>query len=274
MCCSCLVGIVCTRLVFNAATRPWRERYGKKHGVPQGDMKKIMEEFWVLSGNIVMLAMATYVMLRKNGGCWFGDVSPCLDGWPNHAPDTAVLVYYSFEFAWYMHLLLKTTIGYGEGDGKDMKMHHVASILLLVLSKAFNLTRGGVLVLTLFGISNPALHAAKLCNHLVPSIRIPAFVLFALTFFVTRVVLVPLIILKLSWFDSKTLIPYAVEDFYPAYILFNVLLSILYAMQIQWMIAILRVLKKSATDGGTAAAELSTKLDPAKRFGLNGRKHE
>jgi hypothetical protein len=65
---------------------------------------------------------------------------------------------------------------------------------------------------------------------------------------------------------SRDIIPYAVEDFFGPYILFNGLLILLYFMQLQWMLAIVRVLRKSATEGSEAAATLSAKLDPAKRF--------
>eukprot|EP00890_Picochlorum_soloecismus_P003216 jgi/Picsp_1/3896/NSC_01408-R1_lag1 longevity assurance homolog 6 len=213
-----------------------------------------------------MLAFAVYVLLERNGGCTFTQLAPCLEGWPNHTVDRDVVLYYSMELAWYLHLLLKTFVGYGEPDGLDMKMHHAASLLLLILSRAFNLTRGGVLVLTLFGISNPSLHAAKICNQLLPCWRIAAFGMFSLLFFITRVVLVPAIILRLTIFMSRNIIPYAVEDFFGPYILFNGLLILLYLMQLQWMVAIVRVLKKSATAGSEAAADLSAKLDPAKRF--------
>ena len=245
---------------------PWAGRQALARNISQREMNKVLEEIWVLIGNTVTLSLAVYAMLYENNGCWFGNTEPCLVGWPNHSANPAVLLYYTIEFAWYIHLLLKKPLGSGEPDGKDLKMHHVASLLLLFLSKAFNFTRSGILVLTLFSISNPALHAAKICNQMAPSVRVPMFIVFSALFMVTRVIMVPLIILRMSIFESVRLIPYAVKDFMGPFIAFNVLLVLLYVMQIQWMWAIIKVLKKSATEGASAAAELSTKLDPSKRF--------
>ncbi|WPT15334.1 Ceramide synthase hyl-1 [Picochlorum sp. SENEW3] len=262
----CLLGIIGTRVAFNSMISPWAGKQARARNISQREMNKVLEEIWVLIGNTVTLSLAVYVMLYENNGCWFGNTAPCLVGWPNHSVNPAVLLYYTIEFAWYIHLLLKKPLGYGEPDGKDMKMHHVASLLLLFLSKAFNLTRGGILVLTLFSISNPALHAAKICNQMAPAVRVPMFIVFSALFMVTRVIMVPFIILRMSIFESVKLIPYAVKDFMVPFIAFNVLLVLLYVMQIQWMWAIIKVLKKSAVEGASAAAELSTELDPSKRF--------
>ncbi len=60
----------------------------------------------------------------------------------------------------------------------------------------------GVLVLCLFNISNPFLHAAKVCNQLGMPARMPAFALFAAVFFLTRVLLVPYSILRVTLVDS------------------------------------------------------------------------
>jgi hypothetical protein len=144
------VGIIGARLIFNRNTRSWFGSISASRKISSGDIKKIREEFWVFLGNVIMLGFAVYVMLERNGGCTFGQLAPCLEGWPNHTVDRAVVLYYSMELAWYLHLLLKTFVGYGEPDGLDMKMHHAASLLLLVLSRAFNLTRGGEWIVVFF----------------------------------------------------------------------------------------------------------------------------
>lgn len=252
-----VVVLVACRRVFNRIT---------SRGVHSSERDKVLEEVWTLLGNIGTLALAMHVMLRHNSGCWFGDTNECLIGWPHHDVDSTVLMYYKIEFAWYIHLLLKTPLGYGEPDGKDMMMHHIATLSLLVVSKACNLTRAGVLVLTLFSVSNPFLHAAKICNQVMPSIRVAMFSLFSLLFLLTRVIMVPPVILRLSMYQSMLRIPYAVEDFYVTFLLINALLVLLYLMQLKWMWAILRVLTKSATQGAEAAGRLSTSLDPSKRF--------
>lgn len=61
-----------------------------------------------------------------------------------------------------------------------------------------------MLVLGTFALSNPLLHLAKICNQLnVPGLRLGGFLLFAATFFATRVLLVPWAVLKPAMLDSR-----------------------------------------------------------------------
>ncbi len=261
--------IIAARLVFNLLFSKFADTLAHHHGQTDAhkDGRKLLEEAWVLLGNIAMLIIAGFIMARRNAGCWFGNIEPCLVGWPNHAVDAAVTIYYSLELAWYAHLLLKPVFKYGLPDGRDMMIHHCASIALLIASCGLNLTRMGVVVLTLFGISNPTLHAAKITNQLhLGKFRAPAFSFFALTFFITRVLMVPFVVLLPALVHSRHWIDYAVEDFHRSYTVLNLLLWALYAMQLVWMWAILRVLRQAAEKGMDAASNLSVKVDPAKRY--------
>jgi len=220
-----------------------------------------------------MLGFATFVLMGRNGGCWFGDTRECFADWPNHQVSPEVSLYYNLELAWYGHLLLKSVFKYGQPDGRDMMVHHCASVTLLLASCGFSLTRMGVLVLTMFAISNPSLHLAKVFNQLdIAPLRVPAFAFFAFVFFVSRVLLVPPIILYPAAVESREWIPYAVRDFPALYVALNVLLGVLYSLQLVWMWSIFRVLKHAATDGADAASMLSKQVDPSKRYA--NRKHE
>lgn len=265
---SCLVAIIAVRLAFNRLFAGTASRLAATHGQTPAhrDGRKLLEEAWVLCGNVAMLSMAGYIMARRNGGCSFASLRPCLEGWPNHAADPAVTLYYALELAWYAHLLLKPVLGYGLGDGRDMQLHHLVSVAMLVASLGLNLSRMGVVVLALFGISNPVLHAAKIVNQLHVPGRMIAFGAFAAAFLTTRVLAVPAVILVPAGLRSRQWIPYAVEDFHAAYLVLNVLLWVLYAMQLVWMAAIFRVLRQAATKGADAASEMSAKVDPAKRY--------
>lgn len=265
----CLAYIVAARLLFNSLFSNFADTLARRHGQTDAhrDGKKLLEEAWVLLGNISMLIIAGFIMAKRNEGCWFGNIKPCLAGWPNHSADGAVTIYYSLELAWYAHLLLKPVLKYGIPDGRDMMIHHCASIALLIASCGLNLTRMGVVVLTLFGISNPALHAAKITNQLhLGKFRLPAFSFFALTFCVTRVLMVPSVVLIPALVHSRHWIGYAIEDFHTAYAVLNLLLWALYAMQLVWMWAVLRVLRQAAGKGMDEASKLSAKVDPAKRY--------
>lgn len=215
----------------------------------------------MLAGNVAMLALAATTMLAHNGGCWWGATDACLSGWPSHPVAPAVHWYYSAELAWYLHLLLKPVLKYGVPDGRDMVLHHCATLALVFASFGFNLTRIGVLVLALFAVSNPLLHAAKIVNQLgLAPLRTPAFGAFALAFFVTRVVMVPRVVLKPAVLDSRTLIPHAVADFPVLYAAISGLLAALYVLNLSWMWGIARwaePLRRAAAGAAVHAQSVS-----------------
>lgn len=78
-----------------------------------------------------------------------------------------MMTYYNAELGWYIHLLLKHVMGYGAQDGSDMRLHHVATLALLLLSVTYNGMHVGTYVLALLNLSNPVLHLAKIANDQV-----------------------------------------------------------------------------------------------------------
>ncbi|PSC69361.1 ceramide synthase 5 [Micractinium conductrix] len=264
-----LAGLIVARYAFNAALRGPTARLAARRGDSPGhrDGTRLLEEIWVTAGNLVILGAALFVMLRRNGGCWWLSTSTCLAGWPSLPTEAAVLRYYSLELAWYLHMLLKPVLRYGLPDGRDMLLHHCATLTLIVASYGTNLTRMGVLVLALFAVSNPLLHIAKICNQLsLGPMKIGGFVVFAAAFFVTRVLLAPWAVLKVAAVDTMRVMPYAREDFPTWWWGINVLLAVLYLMQLLWMKGIFRVLRSAAQHGSQAASAMSAKVDPAKRY--------
>ncbi|KAL4428508.1 hypothetical protein ABPG75_002597 [Micractinium tetrahymenae] len=264
-----LVLIVLARLGFNAALGRTAQRLAQARGLDEHhrDGRRLLEECWVLLGNAVMLAASQHVVLRRNAGCTYLSTRTCLAGWPAHTTDPAVLGYYRLELAWYLHMLLKPVFHYGLKDGRDMIVHHCASLALIVVSYAFGLTRIGVLVLGTFAISNPLLHLAKICNQLaIPVLRLGGFLLFAAAFFASRVLLVPWAVLKPAALDSRHDVPHIKEDFPGLWWGVNALLALLYCLQLVWMAGIVRVVRQAVTRGMDAASRLSAKLDPSKRY--------
>lgn len=140
-----LAAIVTAKFLFKAFIGPIADRLAQSRGVDAAhkDGVKLLEEAWVMLGNIIMLAISIDVMMNYNGGCTFSNTKPCLKGWPAHSLSRQAAFYYRFESAWYVHLLLKPVLKYGPKDGRDMMLHHVASLSLIVVSFAFNLTRMG-----------------------------------------------------------------------------------------------------------------------------------
>jgi hypothetical protein len=110
-----LVVLVVARFVFNMLLKGPTARLAARRGsdAHHRDGRRLLEELWVTAGNLLMLGAALYVMLRKNGGCWFLNTDTCLAGWPNIVAEPEVARYYQLELAWYLHMLLKPVLHYG-----------------------------------------------------------------------------------------------------------------------------------------------------------------
>jgi TLC domain len=76
--------------------------------------------------------------------------------------------------------------------------HHILTLGLFVMAHAFHVQRMGFLILSLLNFSNPFLHCAKILNYLgkPPAVKTPAFMLFAISFAVSRCVIFPMLLAK------------------------------------------------------------------------------
>jgi hypothetical protein len=255
------------RFLFLAAVRPLADRLAARAAAKaHRDGRRLAEQLWMLAGNSLSLALGARA-LAHNGGCALGASAACLAGWPGHAVEPAVEQWYAFEAAWYLQLLAKTALGLGPPDGPAMLAHHAVSLALIAASRALNFVRIGTRLLALFAASNPLLHAAKAASQLEARARVPLFAAFAAAFFATRVLAAPLAVLApVLRAGGAEVLPHAVADFKAYHAAFCAALVALYALQLVWGAAIVRVLAKAARGGADAAAELSARVDPSGRF--------
>eukprot|EP00887_Chlorella_sp_A99_P007186 scaffold2.g7186.t1 len=258
------------RLLCWAALSRWAERRTCNAKDPaHRDERKLREEAYTTGLCLFLMAFSLRVLHAHNGGCGLGGTATCFAGWPAHPPDCTAHQYVAAEVAYYLQILLKPVLRYGPRDGRDMMLHHAATLVLILVSFSFNLTRIGILVLAVYSFSNPFLHFAKAVKQLELSTT-PAFLLFGGVFFLTRVVLVPLTVLRASLLESRRDVPHLVDDYWPVYAGCNALLLALYGLQLVWMRGIVRVLARGLRQGSAAAAALTANLDPARRYGSAG----
>ncbi|KXZ55861.1 hypothetical protein GPECTOR_2g1412 [Gonium pectorale] len=241
------------------ATGNGRPRVGEGKGGTEADGTppdlRWAEGCWTMAGGSVLLLWSWVCVATSNGGCPSLpslDTSPCLAGWPLLPLEPLVAAYYAAELAWYMHLLLKHHLGLGLHDSHLMTVHHVASIYLLVMSYCLTLHRPGVLLLALLNCSTPLLHLSKTAHHVGSrGLALVSFAAFAVVFFISRVVMFPVLFLPLGMVHSRRLIPHVLSHYPATFALVNGLLAALLGMQWVWFGAILRILRTAA--GGDAA---------------------
>ncbi|KAM7318305.1 ceramide synthase 2 isoform X2 [Alexandromys fortis] len=151
--------------------------------------------------------------------------------------------YYMIELSFYWSLLFSIASDVKRKDFKEQIIHHVATIILLSFSWFANYVRAGTLVLALHDSSDYLLESAKMfnyagwkntCNNL--------FIVFAIVFILTRLVIMPF------WILHCTLV-YPLE-LYPAffgYYFFNAMMAVLQMLHIFWAYFILRMAHKFIT---------------------------
>ncbi|XP_036761117.2 ceramide synthase 2 isoform X2 [Manis pentadactyla] len=133
--------------------------------------------------------------------------------------------------------------GYPIQDFKEQIIHHVATIILISFSWFANYIRAGTLIMALHDSSDYLLESAKMfnyagwkntCNNI--------FIVFAIVFIITRLVILPFWILHCT-------VVYPLE-LYPAffgYYFFNSMMGVLQMLHIFWAYLILRMAHKFIT---------------------------
>ncbi|KAK3562389.1 hypothetical protein QTP86_033526, partial [Hemibagrus guttatus] len=148
--------------------------------------------------------------------------------------------YYILEMSFYWSLLFSITFDVKRKDFKEQIIHHLATLTLLAFSWCGNYIRAGTLVMLVHDASDVFLESAKIFNYAKWEKTCNGiFVLFAVVFMVTRLVIFPFWIIHCTWVYPP--------DYYPVffgYYFFNAMLVILLMLHIFWAYLILRMVKK------------------------------
>ncbi|KAK2895447.1 ceramide synthase 2-like isoform X1 [Channa argus] len=172
---------------------------------------------------------------------WFWHLRECWRGYPIQAMERAHYWYYMLELGFYGSLLLRISVDIKRKDFKEQVIHHLATIFLLIFSYCANYIRIGTLVMLLHDSSDILLESAKMFNYGTGWKKTcdALFVVFAVVFLVTRLVIFPSKIIH-------TTLALSMEVFEPfvGYYFFNILLMVLQALHIFWAGLILRMVYK------------------------------
>ncbi|XP_028857264.1 ceramide synthase 4a [Denticeps clupeoides] len=199
--------------------------------------KKFCEASWRFVFYLVAFLGGLASLIGKP---WFWDHRECWQGYPQQSVSEAQYCYYIAELAFYWSLLLCVSVDVKRKDFKEQIVHHIATIFLIGFSYCANYVRVGTLVMLVHDSSDFLLESAKMFNYAGWRKTCDAlFVLFALAFLVTRLVLFPSRIVH-------TTVIVSMEFFKPffGYYFFNALLLVLQALHVFWAWLILRMVYK------------------------------
>ncbi|XP_068109372.1 ceramide synthase 2 isoform X2 [Hyperolius riggenbachi] len=202
--------------------------------------KKFREASWRFTFYLIAFIAGIAVLIDKP---WFYDYRHVWTGFPKQTMLPSQYWYYMIELGFYWSLLFRVAFDVKRKDFKEQIVHHVATIVLISFSWCANYIRVGTLVLVIHDASDFFLESAKMfnyagwqetCNNI--------FVVFAVVFIVTRIIIFPFWILHCTW-----VYPCEVYPPFFGYYFFNGMLWVLQCLHIFWAYTIVRMAHKFLT---------------------------
>ncbi|TWW72709.1 ceramide synthase 2-like [Takifugu flavidus] len=172
---------------------------------------------------------------------WFWNLRECWVQYPVQVMERAHYWYYMLELGFYLSLLLRISVDVRRKDFREQVIHHLATITLLSFSYCANYIRIGTLVMLLHDSSDILLESAKMLNYGTGwrNTSEALFVVFAVVFLVTRLLIFPSKIIH-----ATLVLPMELFEPFAGYYFFNAMLMVLQALHIFWARLILRMVYK------------------------------
>lgn len=212
--------------------------------------QRFCDASWRFAFYLLAFIYGLRVLLDKP---WFWNQQECWKGYPRQVMMPSQYWYYMIEMAFYWSLLLRVSLDVKRKDFKEQMIHHVATIFLIGFSYSANYIRVGTIIMLVHDASDYIMECAKMFNYAGWRRTCDGlFVVFALVFIITRLVIFPV------WVMYTTLY-YSMESFQPflGYYLFNFLLVVLQVLHIFWAYLILRMAVKFVFAGKVEKDERS-----------------
>ncbi|XP_052247343.1 ceramide synthase 6-like isoform X2 [Dreissena polymorpha] len=197
-------------------------------------MKKFTETGWRFTYYFGIFIYGVIVLSDKE---WLWDSNKCWYGFPTQHLQTSVYWYYMIELGFYLSLMFSQFLDVKRKDFVEMFIHHIATVSLMSFSYIGNFIRTGTLVLLIHDCADFWVEGAKLAKYAkADRLCDVLFAVFAIVWFVTRLVCYPIKILNTSWFQSR-----AILGFFPSLVFFNLWLCLLLVLHVYWFSLIVRV---------------------------------
>ncbi|KAM6943317.1 ceramide synthase 2 [Xenentodon cancila] len=214
--------------------RWFRRRRRQDH---PGVLKKFREASWRF---VFYLSAFIGGIVALHDKEWLYDTRAVWTGYPRQSMLESQYWYYILEMSFYGCLLFSVAFDVKRKDFKEQIVHHVATLVLLSFSWCANFIRIGTLVMFIHDASDVLLESAKLFNYARWEKTSQAlFVVFAIVFMVTRLIIFPFWLIHCTW-----VYPVIYYPAYFGYYFFNLMLVVLLCLHIFWSYLILCMIKK------------------------------
>ncbi|XP_064647648.1 ceramide synthase 5-like isoform X2 [Lineus longissimus] len=158
------------------------------------ELKKFCESGWRFLFYVSAHIYGTVILWNKR---YFAETLHCWIGWPHQHVSSDLYWYYMIELGFYVALAFSLMTDVRRKDFYEMIIHHIATIGLLTFSWINNMVRIGSLVLVVHDAVDYWMEGAKMAKYIrKQKICDAMFVVFAVVWFVTRLVIFPICIIK------------------------------------------------------------------------------
>ncbi|KAF2071714.1 hypothetical protein CYY_006975 [Polysphondylium violaceum] len=213
-------------------------------------LPRFLENGWYSLYYIVFFTFGSYVYSKEP---W--SIFPTMNiwlGWPCQPFTTLFRTYYLLELAFYLHCTIALFFETRRKDFYQMLTHHVATFFLVGASYWYRYHRIGIAILWIHNISDIFLYSAKAINYVQKDTKNKTlfimsetfFVLFAVSFFFTRLLFFPFTLVKTTLFEA-----YYVSVSFPLFYPTNVALLTLLFLHMFWFYLILRIVYSKFSQG-------------------------
>jgi len=214
------------------------QKFRKENIVIEKKIRKFIEAFWRGVFYLCFIWLGYMVLFNCDnldssyeGSCetngrvsWVNKLKNNWDGYPYHRLPDPIRLYYYVELGCYIHQLMWCDITTSRVDAMEMIIHHVATIILLLLSYLTNHHRVGSIILLVHDVADVFLEFGKCINYIslnnakykdiCKKITDGFFACFMIVFFYSRLVIYPFYILHSYFYEGFLCIsPCEAQDF-------------------------------------------------------------
>ena len=194
-------------------------------------LKKAKEVCWRCFVYFVLFVYGCFTLLPTD---WFYDSRKWVKGLIREQPFTSDLKwYYRLEMAFYASLFFSQFVDHKRKDFWEVFVHHIATLIPLFGSFMNGHFRVGVVIMFIHDSSDYWLESARVTNYMkleIAKVRVcdVLFFIFAVTFFLTRWLYYPFVVLHYALYTSTEC------GVSISHIVINVLLFVLQFLHIFW----------------------------------------
>lgn len=206
-------------------------RYRLQHERGTVKLQSFSESFWRLVLYTVAFVVNVSLTIDKP---WARDARLCWTDLWNQPADSEVQSFYTMvQLPIYLHLLFcEVAERAGGRSSGEMTGHHVLAIVLIVSSYLSNFLRIGCLTMLCHDVTDLLLESSKLLKYIKwRTLSDVLFFSFAIAWFGARVYYFSTVVIYSTMFDSVSEGTIGKDS----YLFFNILLSVLFLLNLYWM---------------------------------------